>query len=146
MRAVNRRRSLLAVIVAVLALGASLSFSAGSPPRAGAHSPHWVRRCGFTGSPYGRLGVYVEKGPVSCHKGRHLIHKAFFAPGESVGTGFVRYPNGWVCGGQMGSYFCAKPLWYPNGHPKQYVAALACHMGSGPDRVKCPRRIVRDVP
>ncbi len=139
------QRSFFLVMLA-LAVSAPLAFGAGSPTRADAHSSHWVARCGFARSPYGSLGVYIEKGSVSCGKGRRLIHRAFYAPGESVGTGSVRYPSGWVCGGQMGSYFCAKPLWRPGGHPKKYVAALACHIGSGPTRVRCPRRIERDIP
>lgn len=136
----------LVPLLLTLALSESAAFASADAPRAATHSSHWVQRCGFAGSPYGRLGVYVEKGPVSCRKGRHLIHQEFYAPGESVGTGNVLYPNGWVCGGQMGSYFCAKPLWQPHGHPEQYVAALACHMGSGPTRVRCPSRIERQVP
>jgi hypothetical protein len=129
-----------------LAVGASLALDTGASAQAGAHSPPWVARCGFARSPYGRLGVYIERGQVSCGKGRRLIQRAFHGPGESVGTGSVRDPDGWVCGGQMGSYFCAKPLWHPGRHPDQYVAALACHMGSGPLRVRCPRRIERNIP
>jgi hypothetical protein len=133
----------------LLALCLAVNLSASITPvsaQARRHSSHWVDRCGFTSSPYGRLGVYIEKGRVSCRKGRHLIHREFYAPGKSVGTGSVLYPNGWVCGGQMGSYFCAKPLWYPNEQPKEYVGALACHMGSGPTAVRCPVRVRLQVP
>lgn len=126
----------LVIVVASVAL--VLPGSAGTASQ----RSRWVGRCGFTGSPYGRLGVYIEKGPVSCAKGRRLIHRGFHAPGEAVGTGDVRYPSGWVCGGQMGSYFCARPLWDPGGHPREYVAALACHLGSA----TCPARIKRGVP
>jgi hypothetical protein len=140
-----QRRAFAALLVA---LTVGLSVAVVSPGMAGATSQgsRWVGRCGFTQSPYGRLGVYIEKGSVSCREGRHLIHREFHASGESVGTGDVRYADGWVCGGQMGSYFCAKPLWHPPGHPKRYVAALACHMGSGSSEVRCPGRIERRIP
>jgi hypothetical protein len=127
-------------------MAASVAIAAPGMAGGSQHGSRWVARCGYASSPYGQLGVYIEKGDVSCSAGRRLIHREFYAPGESIGTGSVRYPSGWVCGGQMGSYFCAKPLWYPPDHPKRYVTALACHMGSEPTAVRCPRRIERRVP
>jgi hypothetical protein len=144
--AIPLQRCTLAGLLVALTMGALLALATPGVAGAARQGSRWVGRCGFTQSPYGRLGVYIEKGPVSCRQGRHLIHEEFHASGESIGTGEVRYPSGWVCGGQMGSYFCAKPLWHPPGHPRRYVAALACHMGSGSSEVRCPGRIERRIP
>jgi hypothetical protein len=136
-------RCLIAIIA--IASGFSLAMSAGGPSPAAAHGSDRVRRCGYASSPYGKLGVYIEKGQVPCRGGRRSIRRAFYATGESVGpTDSVRYPDGWVCGGQMGTYFCGKPLWLGGGHPRQYVLALACRRSLNP--AGCPGWIDRHIP
>jgi hypothetical protein len=92
-----------------------------------------VKRCAFATSPYGRIGVYVTKGHVTCRRGVLLIHRMFYVAGKPTGAGDTeRYSDGWLCGGQMGYYSCARPS---TRHPKQSVEGIACHLGS----VTCPK-------
>ena len=92
------------------------------------------RRCGFTSSPYGRLGIYVIMGKVRCSKAEWLIHQSFYVAGEPTYYGdSERYPGNWICGGQMGYYTCSEPS---PAHPSEQVEGRACSMRG----VGCPRK------
>jgi hypothetical protein len=107
-----------------------LAVACASPPSAFALRS--VPRCGFTSSPYGTLGIYVQKGRVNCRRAAFLIHRAFYITGQPSGLNEERYPDGWICGGQMGVYVCSTPSIR---NPTQEVEGLACHMGT----VRCPK-------
>jgi hypothetical protein len=101
-----------------------------------------VRRCGLVGSPYGPLGVYPALGHVSCAKSKALIERSFNQAGIPVGTGESRYRDGWVCGGQMGYYFCNYPYRnFSTGKYTQMVDARACRLRG----VGCPGRVREEV-
>jgi hypothetical protein len=120
------------VVALVLVGGACITASA-SVARNG--NGTGALRCGFTQSPYGRLGIYITLGDTSCRTGEFLIHRSFYTAGTPTKFGDMeRYPDGWICGGQMGTYSCDKPS--PS-HPTKAVLGLACR-GVG-DGVGCPR-------
>jgi hypothetical protein len=90
------------------------------------------RRCGFTSSPYGRLGIYIGKGKVGCKEAESLIHRSFYVAGEITHDGDLeRYPGSWYCGGQMGAYTCSRPS---PAHPHELIEGLECNLPS----VGCP--------
>jgi hypothetical protein len=95
-----------------------------------------ANRCGsYTDPAFGWIGIYVTKGHVSCLKAKSLIRRAVRGGGGGVPTGAgnsERYPDGWICGGQMGAITCSKPS---TRHPKQSVTGRDC------SQVGCPRRL-----
>lgn len=84
---------------------------------------------------YGPIGVYIEKGHVSCREGEKRLADALEGKGTPLQTGESRY-QGWVCGGQMGHYFCRKP--FPNANEE--VVGEACDFSG----VSCPARVTAD--
>jgi hypothetical protein len=115
----------LAVGLAVLASRGSALAGATASRADGARS---VRRCSFTGSPYGRIGVYLIKGRVGCDQAEFVIHRAFYASGTGIDTlSSTLFADRWICGGQMGSLHCQIPT-YTN--PSVEVEGLACHFGA----------------
>ena len=85
-------------------------------------------------------GGYVAEGRVSCSQGKFLIHREFSQAGVDVGTGEARYRDGWVCGGQMGYYFCRYPYSrFVSGKYTREVDAQACKSRG----VGCPGRVAR---
>jgi len=97
-----------------------------------AASARTIGRCGFTSSPYGRVGVYVVKGRVPCAEAEFLIGRAFYNSGVATNLPDASlFQDGWLCGGQMGFYNCATPTF---ASARLEVQAIACHLGS----VRCP--------
>lgn len=122
-------------VVAIIAVGlavtivASQMATAAGVSAARAHASRVVHRCGYARSPLGRLGVYITKGDVSCARGAFLLHRPFFIAGTPTGTGnTVRYSDGWLCGGGMGHFACARPSLK---RPSQYVQGLLCDFRFG---------------
>jgi hypothetical protein len=138
--------SLAEVLALVVALG--MQPAAAAAPR---ERTVTVNRCGVLSAPAHprsffpkRLGVYLAQGRVSCREGEYLIRRAFTVAGVDTGVGdSERYRDGWVCGGQMGYYFCA----YPASQLRtrrftKEVLAQDCT-----DRqVGCPRRVRTALP
>jgi hypothetical protein len=130
--AVRRQRLLL--------IGASLAVVLAVAAVAAAKTPVRYRldaRCGHTSSPYGALGVYVAEGRLTCAEGAFLIHREFKGGGISMPTDEARYPDGWICGGQMGFYFCFWPWNAPHDRFTKRVYAQACTIAE----VGCPARV-----
>jgi hypothetical protein len=134
---VYRARRLRLALFAMLAMSVglltmwSVGLSSAAPV---AHTARTTARCGFTGSPYGPLGVYAMKGRVSCSRAEFLLHREFYGRGTLTGNANPDelYKDGWLCGGQMGSYWC----WFPTPtNPTRAVEGLACRFGP-----KCPGR------
>jgi hypothetical protein len=125
-------------VVAVLALAAVLAIAA----VAAAETParyRSVARCGRTSSPIGPLGLYVAEGRVTCAKAAFLIHRpSTNAEVTLIGLGdYGRYPDGWLCGGQMGYYFCFWPWNAPHLRYRERVYAQSCTTAG----VGCPARV-----
>jgi hypothetical protein len=122
----------LSVIGALLAALCAAPTAVGSGGRDASAASTRYHRCGYTTSPYGRLGIYVLKGSVACLEGERLIHRAFYVAGEPTHYGdSERYPGSWICGGQMGYYTCSRPT---PAHPNAQVEGRACDMPG----VGCP--------
>jgi hypothetical protein len=70
-----------------------------------------VKRCGYVSDQYGRAGVYITNGKLTCAKAKSIIRYT-----GTCGCGHLlpvagseeKYPNGYTCGGHMGYYFCVK--------------------------------------
>jgi hypothetical protein len=118
-----------AFLVAALAIAAVAVAKTPGPSRS-------VAICGHTSSPFGSLGLYVAEGGVTCAKGAFLIHREFKVEGISIGNE-GRYPDGWLCGGQMGYYFCFWPWNAPHLRFSERVYAQACTIAG----VGCPVRV-----
>lgn len=85
------------------------------------------KSCGtYRDATFGRIAVTVEKGRLSCKRAKRVIRRAA-DPSDTSGTptgagNVTRYPDGWLCGGQMGQIICAKPSYR---HPRLRVTARA---------------------
>lgn len=125
----TRRVRLIAVFLGVL-----LAAVASVPSTVRAHTRRPASRCTITTSPYGPIGVYVLTGRVSCHHATIEIHRSFYAHGvplpDVAGTPEL-FSDGWICGGQMGYYFCQTPTLT---NPSAYVTGLACQT----EQTTCP--------
>jgi hypothetical protein len=128
-----RPRSIAPILSgALLAAVCAAPAAAGNDRREASATATRYDRCGYTTSPYGRLGIYVIKGDVSCSEAERLIHRAFHMAGEPTRYGdSERYLGNWICGGQMGYYTCSRPT---PAHPKAQVEGRACTMRG----VGCP--------
>jgi hypothetical protein len=133
---------------ALIALGFGVGSALGAAPRAARRS---VSRCAVLSRPAGvhvyfpkRLGIYIAAGSVSCAEGEQLIRRAFTVAGTPTGAGdMARYPGGWTCGGQMGSYECLYPYSRAvNPHFTEEVIGLDCTARP----VGCPTRTTAYLP
>jgi hypothetical protein len=135
----NPRKSRLAHRLVFAFLGTSAAALALLIPSVSETRPlSTVTQCASTSSPYGRIGIYVVRGPVSCRQAKFEIHRAFRTPGVDLGTGITLYRDGWLCGGQMGYYFCSFPTLTG---AARYVDGRACAPYAG-----CPPTISDDPP
>jgi hypothetical protein len=142
----------VALISVVAAIGAGLGATALSASAASSDVKNvTVARCGILHAPAHpkffqpkELGIYIAEGHVSCVRGKSLITMAFQVAGKDTGAGDTeRYPNGWVCGGQMGYYGCEYPAsQLHTGRFTASVQARECNLGG----VKCPRKIKTELP
>ena len=134
-RSAGETRPSLALSLVVVLAFATLCSGLINGARARAATAHVVRgtpRCGFTGSPYGRIAIYVQKGKVACRTAEFVIHRAFYSSGQPTGNGDDQlFPGDWICGGQIGYYGCVRPTIQ---RPIEAVAGIACHEGN----VTCP--------
>lgn len=130
----QRRVRPLGLVVALGVLCTLLGVrSAAGAAEPKSHVARSISRCGFTNSPYGRIGIYVMKGKVRCRSAEFVVHRAFYVSGTPInGAGSsALYADGWICGGQMGYYTCTSPT---VSNPSTAVEGIACHFGS----VTCP--------
>jgi hypothetical protein len=119
-----------------LAVTCAAVFAVAAVPAAGRTVT--VKRCGYVGSGSYKWGIYPVDGHVSCKQAKALMWRAQTKPGIPTGSySDERYPDGWLCGGQMGYYFCGWPYSKAR-HPfTRLINAQACHLL----HVGCPARI-----
>jgi hypothetical protein len=90
-----------------------------------------VSRCATFRSVYGPIGVYITKGHVSCREGRKDLKASLEGKGTPFYSGGIY--EGWYCGGQMGYYFCKKPV----SKASKEAVGQACDV----PHVGCPARL-----
>lgn len=95
-----------------------------------------VKRCGYVSDRYGRAGVYIAHGRVSCSRAKSIIrYTNRCGCGEllPVAGSLAKFPNGYTCGGHMGYYFCDKGS---VGHPTAQILWQTCSNPGCPARIR----------
>lgn len=137
----KRLNFLVTFALLTLLVGFTISGAATSVPHA-TSTTETVPRCGYMTNEYqGRLGLYIADGSVSCAQAAQVMSQAFSnAPSTTIATDESLYADGWVCGGQMGEYFCSWPyLQVEADDPQKEVIALSCSNPGCPDSTTAQR-------